>query len=311
VISFCDDLNILSPSLKQGQQLLDICSAYGEKWKIKFNPTKSNIMEFGKKIYKALSLTVNGKIIEKVKEMKILGYWFDESLNSNNYIIRSFESVRKSFFSLNMFGMKPNGLNPFLQAFLYNTFCLSKSTYCLELMNLDEKTINLMNVMQNGLVRYMLKLHKSCHMSNILKSLKIVNIKQLIFKYKINFVRQLENHELCKEIFKRMINNRNGDSNNNNNNKSKSIIMDLERISNILDCKLEEVGKTKLKSKQLEKLDEKFNRTDEDVERVKFCLENINDVEIKNILITLTNSFERKIKIIENIENLGALETNI
>ena len=207
--------------------------------------------------------------------------------------------------------MKPNGLNPFLQAFLYNTFCLSKSTYCLELMNLDEKTINLMNVMQNGLVRYMLKLHKSCHMSNILKSLKIVNIKQLIFKYKINFVRQLENHELCKEIFKRMINNRNGDSNNNNNNKSKSIIMDLERISNILDCKLEEVGKTKLKSKQLEKLDEKFNRTDEDVERVKFCLENINDMEIKNILITLTNSFERKIKIIENIENLGALEINI
>ncbi len=122
-------------------------------------------------------------------------------------------------------------------------------------------------------------------------------------------MRQLENHELCKEIFKRMINNRNGDSNNNN--KSKSIIMDLETISNILDCKLEEVGKTKLKSKQLEKLDEKFNRTDEDVERVKFCLENINDMEIKNILITLTNSYERKIKIIENIQNLGALETNI
>ncbi len=77
-----------------------------------------------------------------------------------------------------------------------------------------------MNDMQNGLVRYMFKLHKSCHMSNILKSLKIVNIKQLIFKYKINFVRQLENHELCKEIFKSMIKNRNVD-----NNKSKSIIV--------------------------------------------------------------------------------------
>ena len=129
VISFCDDLNLLSPSVKQVQQLLDICSTYGENWKIKFNPTKSNIREFGKKIYKTLSLTVNGKIIEKVKEMKILGYWFDESLNSNKYVIKSFGSVRKSFFSLNMFGMKPNGLNPFLQAFLYNTYCLSKSTY--------------------------------------------------------------------------------------------------------------------------------------------------------------------------------------
>jgi hypothetical protein len=84
---------------------------------------------------------VNGKRIEKVKEMKILGYWFDESLNSNNYIIRK---CKKIFFY--MFGMKPNGLNPFYQAFLYNTFCLSNSTCCLELMNLEEKTINLMNV---------------------------------------------------------------------------------------------------------------------------------------------------------------------
>jgi hypothetical protein len=92
-------------------------------------------------------------------------------------------------------------------------------------MNLDEKTINLMNVMQNGLVRYMFKLHKSCHMSNILKSLKIVNIKQLIFKYKINFVRQLENHELCKKIFKSMIKNRNVD-----NNKSKSIIVYVLKV---------------------------------------------------------------------------------
>jgi hypothetical protein len=56
-------------------------------------------------------------------------------------------------------------------------------------------------------------------MSNILKSLKIVNIKQLIFKFKIKFVRQLENHELCKEIFKKMIKNRNGESNNNKKSK--------------------------------------------------------------------------------------------
>ena len=46
------------------------------------------------------------------------------------------------------------------------------------------------------------------------------------------------------------------------------------------------------------------------MERVKFCLENINDNEIKKQLIILTNSFERKNKIIENIENLGELETN-
>ena len=39
-------------------------------------------------------------------------------------------------------------------------------------------------------------------------------------------------------------------------------------------------------------------------------MENINDDEIKKQLIILTNSFEKKNKIIENIENLGELETN-
>jgi hypothetical protein len=59
-----------------------------------------------------------------------------------------------------MFGIKPNRLNPFLQAFLYNKFCLSKTTYGIELMDIIEKTINILNKMQNSLIWYMLKMHK-------------------------------------------------------------------------------------------------------------------------------------------------------
>ncbi len=62
-----------------------------------------------------------------MKELKILGYWFNESMNNNKYLVNNIAKVGKSFFTLNMFGMKSNGLNPFLQAFLYNTFCLSKT----------------------------------------------------------------------------------------------------------------------------------------------------------------------------------------
>ncbi len=57
--------------------------------------------------------------------------------------------------------MKPNGLNPYLQAFLYKTYCLSKSTYALEMMSLNLKTINELNMSQNFLVRFMLGLNKS------------------------------------------------------------------------------------------------------------------------------------------------------
>ena len=111
--------------------MLNECSEYGENWKIRFNPSKSKIMEFGKKIFKKLDLKINKMKIDKVKELKILGYWFNESMNNNEYLVKNFGVMRKSFFALNMFGMKPNGLNPFLQGFLYNTFCLSKTVYTL------------------------------------------------------------------------------------------------------------------------------------------------------------------------------------
>jgi hypothetical protein len=63
--------------------------------------------------------------IEYTDNIKILGYQFNaKSVNENEFIINSFPKVGKSFFSLNKFGMTPNGINPFLQAFIFNTFCL-------------------------------------------------------------------------------------------------------------------------------------------------------------------------------------------
>jgi hypothetical protein len=119
LVSFCDDLNVISPSVKLSQKLLDVCSNFGDNKKMKFNPKKSKVVNFGRKIFKNVNLTVNGTKIDHVKDLKILGYWFNESLNNNNYLVENFTMVRKSFFSLNMFGMKPYGLILFLQAFLY------------------------------------------------------------------------------------------------------------------------------------------------------------------------------------------------
>ena len=72
-------------------------------------------------------------------------------------------------------------------------------------MNINEKTVNVLNVMQNSLIRYMLRLHTSFQTSNSMKSLNILNIKHLVCKYKINFARQLSNHSSCSQIFKKLI----------------------------------------------------------------------------------------------------------
>ena len=46
VIAYADDTCILSCSCYGLQTLLDICSAYGQKWDIRFNPAKSQLMTF-------------------------------------------------------------------------------------------------------------------------------------------------------------------------------------------------------------------------------------------------------------------------
>jgi hypothetical protein len=125
-----------------------------------------------------------------------------KNINERYYLVDKFSKVRKSFFSLNSFGIKPGGLNPFLQAFIYNTYCLSKITYGLEIMSINKKTINTMNVMQNKLIRYLLQLSSFNHLSSIHQALKILNFKHLIFKYKLCFVSQLEGFTLSKKVFR-------------------------------------------------------------------------------------------------------------
>jgi hypothetical protein len=87
------------------------------------------------------------------------------------------------------------------------------------------------------------------------------------------------------------------------NKKSNSFMTDIKIIANTLKCNIEEVGKTKFKIMQLLRIDEIYSKSNDDFDRVKFCLDNINDLEIKKTLILLTNSFERN-----SIENLIDLE---
>ncbi|CAF1069867.1 unnamed protein product [Brachionus calyciflorus] len=49
IITYADDLSLMSPSDAHLQLMLDECSEYSKKWKIKFNPTKSKIVNFSTK----------------------------------------------------------------------------------------------------------------------------------------------------------------------------------------------------------------------------------------------------------------------
>jgi hypothetical protein len=101
------------------------------------------------------------------------------------FFIRKFQSVTKSFYSLNSFGFKPGGVSPFLQARIYKTFCISRFLYGFEIFDINKKTLNKLNVAQNNIIRYMTGLSSHSHISQTAAILQMFNIFQLFVFMKL------------------------------------------------------------------------------------------------------------------------------
>ena len=202
ILAYCDDLILLSTSLKKLENLVGKCVEYSQMWMFKFNPNKSLIMNCGFKLYEndQIEIKIGGKLLETKDTCKYLGLILNETNDGNIMILDRFNLVRKSFFSLNSFGMKPVGVNPFIKSFIYNTFCLPKLTYGMGLYALKRETLNLLNVSQNNLVRYMLGIPYRSHISDINKVLNIVSIEYLYYCQICIVIKLLHRHKYTKEI---------------------------------------------------------------------------------------------------------------
>jgi hypothetical protein len=74
---------------------------------------------------------MNGENIEFKDKVKVLGYVFNsKNINENEYIIDSFSKVRKSFFSLNKFGMKPGWSKSLFTSFYIQHILFIKIYLC-------------------------------------------------------------------------------------------------------------------------------------------------------------------------------------
>ena len=202
IIVYADDIILSSPVDSQLQKLLDICDQYSIDWRIKFNALKSNIVEFGKQFFDNSTFTIGNKTIPKTDSFTYLGVTINNSLDFNNSAIKKFGNTQKSVFALSFLGLKPNAIPPHLQSFIYKTFCLSQFTYSLETTVINSKSRNYLNISQNNLLRQILGLNKFCHMSKVLKSLKIFDFDNRYLFKKLSFLSSIKNNEITSRIFK-------------------------------------------------------------------------------------------------------------
>jgi hypothetical protein len=198
---YADDIVLLSPVDSHLQKLLDICDEFSKNWRIRFNAKKSNIMEIGPQFFKKSTFYINNNLIPKVDEIIYLGVKINNKLNFNDHAIEKFAEVQKSVFSLSFLGLQPGALSPQLQSFIYKTYCLSQFTYGLETSVLNKDTRDYLNICQNNLLRQILGLHKYCHMSNILKCLRLYSFEDLYISSKLSFLNSIKQNKITSNIF--------------------------------------------------------------------------------------------------------------
>ena len=278
IIVYADDILLLSSVDAHLQLLLNICDSYSYLWRIKFNASKSNIVEFDIQFFNNSSFVLNGKNIYVVDSFKYLGVLIDRWLNFNANTIEKFGSVQKAVFSLSFLGLSPNSISPHLQSFIFKTFCLSLFTYGLETTVLNKETIDYLNICQNNLLRQIIGLHKSCHMSNILKSLKIFKFEDLYAFTKLSFLKSIKQNEITSNIFSLICNTK-------RNKNSKSFIQDIRLLEGRFGLSIGMIYLDPLKYKLL--LKKNFDIKSGITDSVDTCLANFKSNTFKNILNNL------------------------
>jgi len=281
ILVYADDILLISPNDYQLQKLLDICEKYGEMWRIKFNPLKSNIIEFGIQFFDNSEFYLNKRIIPKVDMLKYLGVYLNKNLDFDTLASDKFLKVQKSIFSLSFLGLKPSGISPFLQSFIYKTYCLSQFTYALETTTLLKGTRDYLNVSQNNLIRQILGLPRTCHMSRILKCLNIYNMEELYISTKLSFLESIRNNSVSSDIFRYLCNNKNKRKSH-----SKSFVQDIKLLEINFHKEISVIYENPLGYKKL--LKKKTANQDGILDSIYSCLNSYKSNTFKKMLVDLT-----------------------
>ena len=130
-------------------------------------------------------------------------------------------TIVRTIVSLSFLRLQPKSIFPKLQSLIYKTYCLSQFTYSLETSVLNKDTRDYLNICQNNILRQILGLHKCCHMSNVLKCLRLYSFEDLYIFSKLSFLHSIKQNKITSNIFSYLCKTK-------RNRLSKSFIQDIK-----------------------------------------------------------------------------------
>ena len=140
-IMVADDIALLSTRVQGLQEMLSSLEKYSEKWRFKFNPTKTRVVTFGEttqmwnRMKNTRRWTLFGTPVREEQSWTHVGIDLCGSFSSTERTLHSCQKGKSVMASLVNIGARPNALNPICGANLWLTMGIPAVLYGCELSN--------------------------------------------------------------------------------------------------------------------------------------------------------------------------------
>lgn len=192
-VTYADDITLVCSTATGLQSLIDICTAYSQRWLFNFNPNKSKCLVAGKNHFQndPVWYLRHNVALENVESLDILGMSLNNKCDGSRHVLNRISKCRQSYYSLQDTGMAYPGADVTVKTHIWKTICQPVLLYGMECTHLSATSMQQLETSQGNLIKQSLGLCKIARTSHLLHSMGIYNISDMVKKRYTTLYRSL------------------------------------------------------------------------------------------------------------------------
>jgi hypothetical protein len=190
IIMYADDIALLSNSLEGLNRMLKVTENYGNKWEIKFNPSKTVYLGYGVSNGEKSRPRFDGVEIERVKVAKYLGIMINDKMTNTEHVTKRLKGTFARMKNLDD-ALDLNKSPSTMKTFIYNTYARPVLYYGLETLTLNKTEKAKIKKTEAAIIKHMLGLRKQAKSTELLFAAGLELSEQRLNKFKCNFYDRL------------------------------------------------------------------------------------------------------------------------
>jgi hypothetical protein len=215
IIQYADDVTLVAETAAGLQKQIDVCSEYGAKYGIQFNPDKTMIIIFNMDVSRSPELiiedqwqecTLSGKKISIVKTFKVLGQIISDDGKDVEHVAKRKQATNVMNGKLQAMNLTSFHIHPRMKAQLFRTYIRPILTYGTENMQLDQRELLQFKRIEGNCLKRILRIPTRCRTTDLFDALKIEQTNDYLIRMKLKFILRLDTNELTKSMLNTMCN---------------------------------------------------------------------------------------------------------